>query len=195
LIASFVLLQVGNGGLIDMIRYWVPTIVGLQVAVGWWLGHGLEDASPRLATVSLTAFVVIVAIGFLDDRIRSQERIWWTNAYGAPFAGVVRAIDSSSPGTTRLVLGNAKDFEALEDLASLLEPSDLVWIPNGRPIPASRSRRAVYAFTRFPAMARATAENAPATPIAVSYPPRGYGLITSARTSREPTTVWLWKLQ
>jgi uncharacterized membrane protein len=197
LIGTILLLQIAKPALVTMIRYWVPATIGIFLALGWWVGSLFRSMDTRRVVVATAALCFIVAAGSFDDVIRFRQSVWWTNAYGAPFAGVVKAIASRSDGAAPpVILGNTDDFEALEDLASLLPANTLVWIPDGRALPAPLQKRQIFVFTRFAKLATRTAAGRALVPIPVSYAVRGYGVIEVARhQSSAPEDTWLWSVR
>jgi hypothetical protein len=183
-----------------MPRYLAPTIIGIQITVAWFLGSTILAATFKRVTgvVALCLFVALLAFAAFDDTARAQTEVWWTNIYGAPLRPVANRIDTST--ATSLVVGDANDWEVLEDEAAFLNPNDRVWITNDTSALDSMlaSGTPVYLFSRFPILANRFSNHFKVQPIPIEIPAHGYALIQfhkrGTRTTKLPI-LWLWQLR
>ena len=102
-------------------RYFIPSYLGIQLAVAYLLGTKLTSVSVNIWKQKLWQLVTIalVSCGVLSCVISSQAELWWNKANNADLPGIARIINQS---TRPLLIANA-DIGDLLSLSYLLNPT------------------------------------------------------------------------
>jgi uncharacterized membrane protein len=196
--SPLLILQIGNTGMTNMPRYMIPTMLMLELLVGWLIGSLWTAASPRLRPFVLASSSALLVLMFVDCAVRGNASVWWTDPtdlYWQPITAIAEHIDASGKNT--LVISSSNSWELATDVAALLPASDRLWTIGDRRRwrAALRDRSKVYILS-----SRAQdlpARNSSLQPLPVTVPARGYVLLRAvrARASRVTTVTELWQVK
>ncbi len=100
-----------------MTRYFVPSIVGIQIVVAYWLG----TAKYRYNSIKMLVVFILVVSGIVSATVSSQTPTWWNKVVGyhnPEIAALVNQYDRP------LLISNNHDINtgSLVSLAYLLDP-------------------------------------------------------------------------